>query len=220
MSNTDSSKCIKSEDLSKHLNVSKFNKMMTNTVSKVTNFVDSYIKEQNTIKDNQSNNLLSLEESRYRQTAINVKRKMIETHEKNMKELNKEYELLVIQVKNLEHTKELYEMLKKQNSILKKSVETQIHEIEISDRKTHYENEQNISADYWRNIFYRTYYSLIILFILGIFISKRYKEIKLWAFVIIFILYPYLSFIILDLIGNLWYWIRNNSRLIYLHTDM
>ncbi len=50
---SDPSKCIQADDLGKHLNIAKFNKMMNNTASKVTDFVDSYIKEQQAIKDNE-----------------------------------------------------------------------------------------------------------------------------------------------------------------------
>ena len=130
---SDPSKCLQADDLGKHLNIAKFNKMMNNTASKVTTFVDSYIKEQEAIKVKRANVGASLDQNRYKQTAMEVRRKMVEKHENNMKMLNREYGLLTSQFQNTEHTKELYKMLTKQNAILKKEVEKQIHIIEISD---------------------------------------------------------------------------------------
>lgn len=217
---TDTSTCIQADDLESRLNISAFNQMMNNTASKVTDFVDSYIKEQHAIKEKRASVGSSLEQNRYRQTAMEIRRKMVEKHEQTMKILNREYGLLTTQVQNLEHTKELYEMLKKQNIILKKAIETQIHTIEISDRKTYYENEQNTTAGWWSDFFQTKYKYLIILLIMAIIISKRYKEVKLWAIVIGLALYPVLVVQVLSVIVGIWRWIRSNSRLVYLHTDM
>ena len=217
---SDPSKCIQADDLGKHLNIAKFNKMMNNTASKVTDFVDSYIKEQQDIKDKRANRGASLDQNRYKQTAMEVRRKMVEKHENHMKVLNREHGLLTSQIQNTEHTKELYEMLTKQNALLKKEVEKQIHIIEISDRKAYYENEQNGTAGWWSDHFIHKFKYLIILLILAIIISKRYKEIKLWAIVALLALYPIIAFTILDFIIGIFKWIRANSRLVYLHTDM
>ncbi len=217
---SDPSKCLQADDLGKHLNIAKFNKMMNNTASKVTDFVDSYIKEQQDIKDKRANRGASLDQNRYKQTAMEVRRKMVEKHENHMKVLNREHGLLTSQIQNTEHTKELYEMLTKQNALLKKEVEKQIHIIEISDRKAYYENEQNGTAGWWSDHFIHKFKYLIILLILAIIISKRYKEIKLWAIVALLALYPIIAFTILDFIIGIFKWIRANSRLVYLHTDM
>jgi hypothetical protein len=217
---SDPSKCLQADDLGKHLNIAKFNKMMNNTASKVTDFVDSYIKEQQAIKDKRANLGASLDQNRYKQTAMNVRRKMVEKHENHMKMLNREHGLLTSQIQNTEHTKELYKILTKQNAILKKEVEKQIHIIEISDRKAYYENEQNGTAGWWSDHFIHKFKYLIILLILAIIISKRYKEIKLWAIVALLALYPIIAFTIVDFIIGIFKWIRSNSRLVYLHTDM
>ena len=111
-------------------------------------------------------------------------------------------------------------MLTKQNAILKKEIEKLIHTIEISDRKAYYENEQNGTAGWWSHHFQNKYKYLIILLILAIVISKRYKEVKLWAIVVALALYPTIAFIILNFIIGIFKWIRANSRLVYLHTDM
>ena len=217
---SDPSKCLQADDLGKHLNIAKFNKMMNNTASKVTDFVDSYIKEQQDIKDKRANRGASLDQNRYKQTAMEVRRKMVEKHENHMKVLNREHGLLTSQIQNTEHTKELYEMLTKQNALLKKEVEKQIHIIEISDRKAYYENEQNGTACWWSHHFQNKYKYLIILLILAIIITKRYTELKLWAIVAALALYPSIAFVVLNFIIGIFKWIRSNSRLVYLHTNM
>ena len=45
------SKCITADQLTSMLNVDKFNEMMNNTTNKVNSFMDSYIKEQQDIKN-------------------------------------------------------------------------------------------------------------------------------------------------------------------------
>ena len=212
------STCLTADDLSKQLNISTFNKMMNNTANKVTEFVNSYIEKQDNIKNKQQEQSLDL--NRYKQTALDVRRKMVEKHQELIKQLNREFDILTTQVQSLKNTKELNKMLKKQNDSLKKDVENQVHTIEISDRKTYYENEQNSIADWWSHHFQTKYKYLIILLILTIILTKRYKEFKLWGIVIILALYPSIAFFILNIIGKIWSWIRSNSRLVYLHSDM
>ena len=215
----DKNKCLQASDLNKQLNVSKFNKMMNDTANKVNSFVNSYIKEQSLIKHKKRDDN-SLEFNRYRQTALDIRRKMVEKHEHIIKELNKDFNVLTTQIQGLEHTYDLNKMLKKQNHVLKKEVENQVHTIEISDRKTYYENEQNGTASWWSHHFQTKYKYLILLLILGIVITNRYKEFKLWGIIIALALYPPIAFFVLDIIEKIWRWIRANSRLVYLHSDM
>lgn len=212
------STCLTADDLSKQLNISTFNKMMNNTANKVTEFVNSYIEKQDNIKNKQQEQSLDL--NRYKQTALDVRRKMVEKHQELIKQLNREFDILTTQVQSLKNTKELNKMLKKQNDSLKKDVENQVHTIEISDRKTYYENEQNSIAEWWSHHFQTKYKYLILLLILGIVITNRYKEFKLWGIIIALALYPPIAFFVLDIIEKIWRWIRANSRLVYLHSDM
>ena len=55
---------------------------------------------------------------------------------------------------------------------------------------------------------------------MAIIITKRYTELKLWAIVAALALYPTIAFTIVDFIIGIFKWIRSNSRLVYLHTDM
>jgi len=211
------SKCITADKLSGMLNINKFNKMMDNTSSKVTSFIDSYIKDQQNIKNNVANKQSSLEAERYKQTAMNAKRKLAEKHKQMMTLLRREFDLLENQIQNLENTKDLFKMLKKQNTVLQKTVEKQIHTIEISDRKTYYENAQNSTAGWWSHHFQNKYKYLIILIIIAIILSKRYKELKLWGIVVALALYPIIAFKIVSFLENIWNWIKSNSRLVYLN---
>jgi len=211
------SKCITADKLSSMLNINKFNKMMDNTSSKVNSFIDSYIKEQQDIKDKVADRQSSLEAERYKQTAMNAKRKLAEKHKQMMTLLRREFNLLENQIQNLENTKDLFKMLKKQNTVLQKTVEKQIHTIEISDRKTYYENTQNSTAGWWSHHFQNKYKYLIILIIIAIILSKRYKELKLWGIVVALALYPVIAFKIVKFLENIWNWIKSNSRLVYLN---
>lgn len=209
------SKCITADNLTSILNVDKFNDMMTSTTNKANSFMDSYIKEQKDIKNKVGEKQASLELDRYRQTAINIKRTMLEKHQHMMTILNREYEILKNQLQNEKNTQDLFEILTKQNAILRKAVEKQIHTIEISDRKTYYEDEENSSAGWWASLFKTKYFYLIILIILGIFMKKRAGETKLWGSVVMLFLYPFIIFYILDIFSGVYDWIKNNSRLVY-----
>lgn len=209
------SKCITTDQLTSMLNVDKFNEMMNNTTNKVNSFMDSYIKEQKDIKNKVNEKQSSLELDRYRQTAINIKRTMLEKHQHMMKLLNREFEILKNQLQNETNTKDLFDMLVKQNAILRKATEKQIHTIEISDRKTYYEYEENSNAGWWANLFQSKYIYLIIIIIMGIIMKKRYSELKLWGIVILLFLYPFIIFKILNLLEGIYDWIKDNSRIVY-----
>ena len=211
------SNCMTVDNLSSMLNINKFNKMMDNTSSKVNSFIDSYIQEQQDIKDKVADKQSSLELDRYKQTAMNVRRKMVEKHQQMMTLLNREFNLLENQIQNLENTRDLFKMLKKQNIVLKQTVEKQIYTIEISDRKTYYENAQNSTAGWWSHHFQNKYKYLIILIIIAIILSKRYKELKLWGIVVALALYPVIAFKIVNFLEKIWNWIKSNSRLVYLN---
>ena len=70
--------CVTADKLGELIDVAKFNKMMSKTTDTVNNFLDSYIQQQNDIKNNTANKNLELELARYRQTALNERRIMME----------------------------------------------------------------------------------------------------------------------------------------------
>lgn len=213
MSNTDAntSSCITADNLGSMINIDQFNEMINNTSKIATNFVTSYIQSQNEIPAQTDLNL-----ERYRQTALNKNREMIEKHEKMMNELYKVYDQYETQLIFEKNTNELYNMLTNQNNKLKKAVENEIHTIEISDRKTYYETEQNGYAGWWSNFFSSNYKYLIIMLILLIFMKKRFYEKNLWLTVIALALYPTLAYYLIEFLMVIYKWMISNTKMTYL----
>ena len=208
----DDSNCMTIDSLSSVLDIDTFNKMITNTSNTVNGFLTSYIKSQAPQPPT-----LQVEMDRYRQTALDEQRKMIEKHEKIIAELNKLFGLYESQLQSAKNTDDLYKMLQAQNLKLKKSVESEIHTIEISDRKTYYENEQNGYAGWWASLFEKNYNYLILLLILFVILKKRYNEPKVWAIIISLALYPMLAYYVIDFITGIYDWLRSKTKWVYLH---
>jgi DNA polymerase II small subunit/DNA polymerase delta subunit B len=208
----DDSNCMTIDSLASVLNIDKFNQMITNTSSTVNSFLTSYIKSQT-----EQTPTLQVEMDRYRQTALDEQRKMIEKHEKMMIELNNIFGLYETQLQSAKNTEDLYKMLHAQNIKLKKIVESEIHTIEISDRKTYYENEQNGYAGWWASLFSKNYKYLILLLILFVILKKRYNEPKLWGTIIALALYPILAYYVIDFIIGIYDWIMSKTKWVYLH---
>jgi len=207
----DTSNCMTIDSLASVLDIDKFNKMITNTSTTVNSFLTSYIKSQTPQPPT-----LQVEMDRYRQTALDEQRKMIEKHEKMMAELNKLFGLYESQLQSAKNTDDLYKMLLAQNINLKKSVESEIHTIEISDRKTYYENEQNGYAGWWARVFNTNYKYLILLLILVVILKRRYNEPKLWGTIIALALYPMLAYYVIDFIIGIYHWVKSKTNWVYL----
>jgi hypothetical protein len=186
MANTTTGNCVTADNLASMINVDQFNQMMKNTSNIATGFLNSYIKSQNEIAAPP----VDVNLARYEQTALNLKREMIENHNLMIDELNKIHGIYESQLQSEKYTKELYGMLEKQNEKLHKAVENEIHTIEISDRKTYYENEQNGYAGSWSSFLNTLYKYVIIALIIIIIMKNRYKEFKLWGIVLGLALYP------------------------------
>lgn len=207
--------CIDTNQLSKMIDIPKFNKMISNTTTVANQFLESYIKEQNDIKEGTNKRNVALQDERYRKTALDKQREMTEKHQSNMNILNREQTFLQQQYNSMKNTEELLKMLTKQNSKLEKDVEHEIHTIEISDRKTFYEDEQNIYIGWWAKQLKTFYWFLILLFISGIMLTNRYSEKSLWGIVLLLIIYPYIANFIFYLIAGLYNLIRNNVKSVY-----
>jgi hypothetical protein len=208
-----SDKCVTADKLGGMLDVAKFNKMMSKTTDTANAFLTSYIKEQQDKLPDKS----SLELERYKQTALNKKRSMIEKHESMMSKLNQLFEYYKHHIQNSTRIEELYTMLTDQNKKLKQGVEREIHMIEISDRKTYYENEENESASWWSNVFSMLYKYLIVLVIVAIVLKNRYREHKMWGIVAGMVLYPTVIYFIIDILMGIYKWIISNTKWVYLH---
>ena len=213
MANTGTGNCVTADNLASMINVDKFNQMMQNTENVATDFLTSYVQSQNQA----TTPTVDLNLARYEQTALKIKREMIEKHDKMIVELNKIHGQFVTQIQGAKHTKDLYELLGKQNDKLRKAVEGEIHTIEISDRKTYYENEQNESAGGWSSFLETLYKYVIIALILIIILKKRYREMKLWIIVIGLSLYPSLAYYLIEFVKYGYYSISSKTNWVYLH---
>jgi len=212
MANTGTGNCVTADNLASMINVGQFNQMMQNTENVATDFLTSYVQSQNQA----TTPTVDLNLARYEQTALNIKRDMIEKHDKMIVELNKIHGQYVAQVQSAKHTKDLYEILGKQNKKLRKAVEGEIHTIEISDRKTYYENEQNGYAGGWSSFLNSLYKYVIIALIIIIIMKKRYGELKLWGIVVALALYPIMAYYFIELVKSIYYSILSKTNLIYL----
>jgi len=214
------SECITSDDLPNYIDIDKFNTMIENTSNAAIDFINSFNKEQQEIKDNIAKKKQEQEDERYNKTANDQIRSMIDKHKEIMKELYKTYDTLKYQLQSTSNTRDLYKVLTKENILLEKKIEDEVHTIEISDRKTYYESEENSTAAWWAKHFKSKYFYLVILLIVGIFLKKRFHEIRLWIIVIGVALYPIVAFYLVGLVTNLYYWIKSKTRWVYLHQDM
>ena len=212
--------CVTADLLDKKLNVSKFNKMMGEAEKTINGFLSSYIQEQQGIKDSRQNRDLDLELDRYRQTAINEKRLLIDKNQEAMNELMRTFQMFKNAVLSTEHTRDLHKMLTNQNSKLLKEQENQQYNIEIADRKTYYENEQNSSAR-WISMFLKENYLYFILsLVIAIVLLKRYTDVKLLGIVVLLALYPYIIFYLLKMIYGLYNWLRSYTKWVYLDKNI
>lgn len=212
--------CIDASQLSKMIDIPKFNTMIQNTTSVATNFLTSFLQEQQDIKNNNQNKQSSLENDRYRKTALDKRREMIEAHNKTITTLKREVMMLEQQTQSVITTTELLRMLEAQNKVLKANAEKELHTIELSDRKTYYEYKQNTNAGWWSDQLSSKYWWLILLLLCGITLTGRYTETKLWIIIAGLVVYPYVAFAILNVIIWLYNWVVSNTKLVYLYSNM
>tara|TARA_B100001093_G_C26691083_1_gene954838 strand:+ start:225 stop:935 length:711 start_codon:yes stop_codon:yes gene_type:complete len=208
--------CVTADDLNKKLNVSKFNKMMEKTQNTMQQFLSSYIKKQTDVIDNRKD----LEYDRYRQTAINEKRILIDKHTNMMNELNKIYQFLKNAILSEKNTADLHKMLTNQNNKLLKEEEKQRYNIEIADRKTYYENKQNTFAQGLSDFLDKNYIYFILSLVIAAIIVNRYKDKKLMGTILALALYPYIAFILLDIVSGIYNWIKGYTKWVYLYKNM
>jgi hypothetical protein len=144
----------------------------------------------------------------------------MEKQQKMITELNQLYGLYESQLQSAKNTADLYKMLSIQNMKLKQIIENKVHTIEISDRKTYYENEQNGWVSWWVNIFTKYYKYLIIMIILGVVFKQRYREGNLWVLIIALALYPTVANYIIEFIRGVYGWLTSNTKWVYLYSKM
>ena len=212
--------CIDATQLKKMIDIPKFNQMINNTTTVANDFLNNYIQEQNDIKNGVENRNAKLIEARYNKTAADKKRIMTEKHNSIMDILNRDYEFLQQQSHSMQNTTDLFTMLTKQNNKLEKNMESKVHTIELSDRKTYYEDERNIYLEWWSNLFSHVYNLLIVIFICGIIFTHNYYKKRLWVIAVLLILYPTIGNFLFYLISSVYYWLINNLQSVYITADI
>ena len=104
--------------------------------------------------------------------------------------------------KNFQHVTELYQDYLKENTILREKIKAYGNDVVTSDRKTYYETQNYDILKTWYFIWRWIYFILLIVFGVGIFLSK--SEYSIWAklvFFALFALYPYfIDYIVLYLL--------------------
>jgi hypothetical protein len=212
--------CIDATQLKKMIDIPKFNQMISNTTTVANDFLNNYIQEQNDIKNGVEERNAKLNEARYNKTAADKKRLMTEKHNSIMDILNRDYTFLQQQSHSMQNTTDLFNMLTKQNSKLEKKMENQLHTIELSDRKTYYEDERNVYLEWWSNIFSSVYRLLIVIFICGIIFTRNYYKKHLWFIVGFLIVYPTIGNFLFYLLSSVYYWLINNLQSVYITANI
>jgi hypothetical protein len=205
--------CMTPDDLQKYLDIDKFNDMMADVSQQAQDFLTNFKKEQAAVPRVES-------DDRYRLTALKKLRELRDQHNNLMNRLRREETYYNASIEGSENTKALYRMVEKQNKELKLMIEKLINDIEISDRKTYYENEQNDWAGWWAHHLMTKYWLLIFLMIVGLIITKQFTDIKKWVMIIGLAIYPLLAFFILKIIYHFWDWIKTQTTWVYLTSNL
>ena len=212
--------CIDATQLSKMIDIPKFNKMINNTTEVATNFLNSYTEKQNGNKKILEDRNAKIIEERYKKTAMDKQRNMTEKHQSVMNILNREHLFLQQQMNSMQNTTDLFDVLSNQNSKMKTSVENEIHTIELSDRKTYYEDARNIYLGWWSNILTHIYWLIIIVYTCGIIFTRRYTEKRQWLIVFMLIIYPRIANFLFYLVASVYHWAINNLKSVYIAADI
>ena len=103
---------------------------------------------------------------------------------------------------NFQHVTELYQDYLKENAILREKIKAYGNDVVTSDRKTYYETQNYDILKTWYFIWRWIYFVLLIVFGVGIFLSKSgYSVWSKLVFFALFALYPYfIDYVVLYLL--------------------
>lgn len=213
--------CLNEDDLKNMLDIDLFNKMIKNT-NEITNEIleDHYKNQRNDMKAVQ---MQQRKTAQFQNTRTNIEEKeseLIKRQEEiyeNLLRLNGYLEQQDVYEENMMF---LLKKIKRENTFLKKDIKSQINTINISNRKSYFENEENDTATWWANLFKEKYWMLVLLLVIGIIMSKKYNEIKLWIMVGILAFFPFLSYFIIRLLIGIYNWIMSETKWVYLYSNM
>jgi hypothetical protein len=182
--------------------------------------LNTYTEKQNGNKKILEDRNAKMLEERYKKTATDKKRTMTEKHQSIMDILNREHLFLQQQFNGMQNTTDLVTVLSTQNGKMKKTVENEIHTIELSDRKTYYEDTRNVYLGSWSNILTHIYWLIIIVYTCGIIFTRRYAEKRQWLIVFMLIVYPRIANFLFYLVASVYHWAINNLKSIYIASDI
>lgn len=206
--------CLTADELDKKFNTEENNKKLSNVLNTAQDFITTYIKDQNESKQEREN---QLSQNRYKQTVSQKRRELIDDHNRKLEMVNKELKIYKSELQSYENVVDLENILEKNNNEISKSFKNKLGKIEISDRKTYYENNENSYASWWAGFFKKYYWFIILFLVSGIIITKRYTDKVLWLKTIAVIVYPFLAYLFLYLLYLIIRWIKDNTKWVYLY---
>lgn len=135
----------------------------------------------------------ALVNKRLREKAEAKANEFLSTFNENVTNATQLNDILSSLTTNYQHVLELSNTYLEENSILKAKIETFGTDLVTSDRKTFYEIQNYDILKSWYTIWYWMYYVLVVVFAVGIFISKSsYSLIAKIGLLVLFALYPYI----------------------------
>ena len=204
--------CPSYETLSKNLDLDKLNSLISNVTSETNSFLKDFKKKDDV-------NRYELKRNRFFRTAMKIKREMLDKHTESMKELDGLSSVYFTQLKNKYYLLDYYENLKKTNRRLVKQNRDELNDIELSDRRTYYELEENNSLKMWQKIILYLYIFSLIIFIIAIIYNKQYKNKKSWMMFVFLLIYPHVIFFVLKIFLSLMKIIKNKFKNVYLYAN-
>ena len=206
--------CLTANQLDKKLNVDETNEKLGNVMKTAGTFIDNYIKGQD--KDDKDKRD-EMNENRLRQTVNLKRRELIDQHKIKLGIVNKELKIYKSELQSYKNAIDLENILQKNNNQISKTFKNKLNTIEISDRKTYYENNENSYAMWWAGFFKKYYWFIILFLISGIVITKKYNDKMLWIKAAAVTIYPFLAYLLFYLVYLMIRWIKDNTKWIYLY---
>jgi hypothetical protein len=144
---------------------------------------------------------------RYSKSAEEMKQSSIIKHDElvsKLKTLMKTYDAETIYSKRMN---ELLRLRKNENKQLKDDINNYIGTVQTNERKVDYENIDSSWISTIRTVLIYIYYFLFVLYFIisDYFITEKYKSIKVWIYIVCYLIFPYfLNWIVVQL-----YYIKN-----------
>ena len=157
---------------------------------------------------------------RYKKQASKLKREMMEKSNEKIEEIKNKEISYIQKTDYLNNMFTLLKKIKKENAIMKSNFRDQINSIEINDRKTYYEEQQNGYASWWSKHLANKYFIMIILFIIAFVYKQYYKEPKYWFLTVLLFIFPFLAKNLLYFIYMIYQFFYKSFKNVYLYEEI